>query len=401
MVIPRGHSFKFKIGGIILVSMLLFTNGRATGEDEAVLETLRRGIEYRSAVIRSISGSAVVEIIYSEDYNQERREEILAYQDQVAQKVSAEFGPDAARDIQSEVPELGKSEAAWIDFSYDLSEKKWREEVVALTNNGHQDAMWGINAGVAKNRDLPPGLFYWAMICDGEKIYCYDRSRQEAYIKTFTSESDLRGNARHYWQLQNSVVSGLDKTVLEGWRDGTYHTAYLGVHQIEPWGLCHEIVVILDFRHEVGVTKLLICPDLGFAVVRRTTMNIKWANPDSKTGPRLLTSYVAKGEDFAAIADGIWYPRRLRTDLFDYERGEGKDAWQISRVYRIIELRANESVQVITPYPFPFDTRVTDFSTEPSRLPQPRPDLPNGPGPPGLPEETLQDTLDLLAQVGE
>ncbi len=394
----RSHSVIVRVP--FLVAILLCNSQWVSGANpnDEVLETLRRGIEHRYSVMQSVACTAVVEITYSDQYRERKRETIRARRQDLFREVMAEQGQEAASEVALNVPALGKSEAIWLSFSADRNQKKWRIEIVALTNNGQANPYCQLDAAIADNRGLPAGLFYRAWMADGEKVYSYDRSTREGSINTFTSERDVAYN-QYYWELQNDLVDGLSSTQLEKWRDDTYQAVYLGQRHDDRWGACHEVLLVLPFPNEVGVAKLLVSPDLGFAVVRKTRLNVWRGNPETNQPARPYRGYHTTYQDFGEIADGIWCAKSMQTDWFDYQQGEGMNAWKFSNVYHSIELKVNQPVEVPTPYPFPFDTLVTDFTTDPITLSQPPPKPEGGPATPSLPEVPLQDLLDLLDQV--
>ena len=125
-------------------------------------------------------------------------------------------------------------------------------------------------------------------------------------------------------------------------------------------------------------------------------MQVSWANLETKRQAKLYRTTNFMYGDFTEIPDGMWYAKSLQIDTFDNELGEGMEAWAYTRVYRILELKVNKPVQAITPYPFPFDTRVVDHSTPEEGLLQERPRPQGKLVAPNLPEDTLQDVLHLL-----
>ena len=117
------------------------THLSAAAQDADVVETLARGIEYRSVAITSVRGSAVIQWAPSRTYaflrertlNEER---LGPLRSPTEDELSAARTPTA---VAPDAPAVDAAELTAMWFDYSIPDELWHVTLVALTNNGHPD----------------------------------------------------------------------------------------------------------------------------------------------------------------------------------------------------------------------------------------------------------------------
>jgi len=143
---------------------------------------------------------------------------------------------------------------------------------------------------------------------------------------------------------------------------------YLGQHDTDQWGVCHDVLLISPFPRDVGIAKLTISPDLGFAVVEKTRLNVWRPEPETGEGAKPYRGYHVAYQDFSEVSDRIHCAHTTQVDWFDLSVGEKMRAWGYTTIYRLTELRVNGRTEETGLYRFPFDTLVTDATQRPPSL---------------------------------
>lgn len=335
---------------VVLLSLRILP---ASAQDAGIVETLVRGIEYRSVAITSVRGSAVVQWTPSRTYaslrehalNEERLGPLRSPTEGElsAARASTPVGPEASAVDASELT------AMWFDYS--IQDELWHVTLAALTNNGHPDVPCAL-AAPPVDPSLPPRLFYHDLVCDGTREYTYDRSSGWGYIRP-SSGDDIRG--RHYSNLHSCVVAGVYPWELSSLRDGTAR-AHSAVHHIGDEGR-DEYDLLLTYVHGDSVTmsRLTVVPELGFAVVKRDSVVVELPDTQSgPVGPRLVTGWSVRADQFETVLAGIACPMIVRIDTFNYSLGSGRDAWCEARVYGLQQFAVNTQVELPGPYPYPY-----------------------------------------------
>ena len=338
------------------------------GPDDATLETLLRGMEYRHSRLERIACEAVIEQTSSDAYRRRLHDNLRERIAGLVRAVTERSGPEGASAICQDLPDYGEHDALWTRSVVDWSTMTWSLQSVALANGGQPNSGCRLDAGPRAGRDLPPGLFYCACTCDGQTVRRYDRSTQEGSVRWFEGEHQLDD---WYHTLQSSCFLGLPRQVVRAWRGGGLRVQYEGTRAVPPWPECHQVLLLHRDDGGFGADRLVICPALGFAVVQGTSCTTVTATP-----PMSFAFHTSAG-DFVQVADGIWCPSVARTDQFAVSEEPIAAEWTRSIVCRVLDVHVGDEVRPPGGLPFPFDARVTDHTGD-DGVPAPPP-VPEGP----------------------
>jgi len=280
------------------------------------------------------------------------------------------------------VPQWGEHDAVWGKLAADRAEKRWTVESVALTNNGSPNPDCAPGGHPADWRPVPPGMFYCSVVCDGKTRWEYDRSRQEATAWAYEREGQLG-------MCYNRVVSHLtnfSELQVGDVRDGKAKATYEGTYTEGPWPLCHQVLIVRP-GEQLSARRWLICPDLGYAVVRSTSCSVMRL----RERPVEYLGMEHTFADFTEAAPGVWCAQESTLDFLDMTREPAGAQWDRSIVTRLRQVTLGEPVDTSPPSPYPFDTRVEDLSTSGPRPPEEV--LPLRPEPKGPVDEPNPDRV--------
>ncbi len=340
---------------LLLSSALAGERGLCQTPDggDALAQTLVRGMLHRAQLIETIEGSASVRLVRSDRERRRIAADMDAAHTPASTPAEAEGrppgGPVSADGVSGE-------ESTWLAFQADVAEGRFQAETVSLTNNGCPDVLTTWAAGPAL-RALPPWFFYRALVADRVKESSYDRCANSGviYLRHGDFPLDL-----HLQNAYSYLVLTLAPDKLGRLSAGNDEVRHMGEREAAPWGRAHELLVL---RHEDGWAaelRLTVAPELGFAVIRYQHRVLD-ASPSGEYQPANARRCTPSG--FAEVAPGIWCPKAVQIDDFDYALGAGEDAWMCTRVYEVIDLRVNEPVHVPDPGVFPLGVHPLDLSS--------------------------------------
>jgi hypothetical protein len=359
---------------------------RAEMQDRDILETLLRGVAHRVELARTVECRGVSTQRYSETYNERQASGVV---------IGSELVPPAERP-KAETP-LGAMEASYLRLAYDVDRGWWESERVALTNNGH--IRWcGRNPTSADTRKLPPEFFYTAAVFDGESEWRYDRSVQRGWIIRGVDPkfSQARGECQGFLK---GIVDGLSEDRLAMIKRGAEAASYVGTGETVAYGTYHDVRLAGTIGDRIFVSKVRICPDLGFAVVRYEYGSFDVANTTPGANGRYRGGHVLSYRDFTEVVPGLWCARVVQMDSYEGVVGQATAAWISGSNFDVIELRINQPVNIQVPYHFPCDTDVFDRAATPlGSFRRPRVGNPGEPAPTNMGSEDLARAQELLAK---
>ncbi len=325
-----------------------------------------RGFEHRSSTVQTLKGRVLLRYIKSERSREASRKQRA--------NAAADRGMDP-----SAIPLPEENHLCLCDFAYDIAGSRWRREVVDLTNSGSDWAYTGSLAAPNYGRDMDPSCFYTVSVCDGEKVYEYQRYHNNGWVHYY----NLQRLPQELWMIRSRVIATIENTVVDAIERLRHVVEYLGEESMNG-------IQCLKFRvlppadtsavDSKRVVRLWIAPDLTYAAVRQESLTL---SPDDTA----VNLQVVTADDFVELVPGLWCPRYARADQFCYtdfflaEKGEGarysgRRAWAWTKIIQwerpqdeavspigqlaSLDMQANVPLDISMPLIIPFDARVND-----------------------------------------
>ena len=310
------------------------------------INDVREGLAYRASAVRSLSGTGEMKFTFSPGRCERRRKQAEEY----AKKTN----------WIGEVLPLDPTHESHLEFSVDFDTGRWRCDMVDLTVSGHN--MLGSGHDPALNRSLPPEAFRWVSVSDGVKIYDYHQSPKEGSIRQYLGESRQMPQPLGHVR---TMVRGVSSSVAGSLIDPRYVVTFLG-EEDTGGDRCLKIQAgPKDPTLGGPVVRLWVAPELDFAVVREEYDSYFPASPVSPK-PVLDMTWVTVASDFVNVSGALWCPATVESTQYRYRSGEpeGADPWEYTRVVHIKSIEIDTPFTgIITPYPFPEGTKVTDLTS--------------------------------------
>jgi len=315
----------------------------ARSAQEELQETVLRGVENRSAVLRFLSGAAYWATTASPRYNTDAL--------RAARLAVKNGGGDPAS-----VQELGRTHVTLIDFGFFPGAGRWRFESVDLTNSGHMFS--GAGHSPAMNRGIPPMFFYFASVCDGTSVYDYDECQNIGWIHPYESEQQA---PRGLKLISMGVLRGVAAEDLGPIRAGRARVTELTRDTVDG-RKCLKLTVRQDAKIPAGeactIDRIWVAPDLDYATVRAEGIYYRTPAPGRKlilTGSRIYTA-----TNFTRVSDALWCPQAVLQHFFTYTKGKGIAAWDTTEIVRTTIQANGPPPTIVTPYRFPFNATIYD-----------------------------------------
>ncbi len=323
-------------------------------------KTIVRAVEHRLSMVHTLRGRVLLRRVISD-----RRAE-------ASFNLYSDLAPKWGEDAQ-EIRPFGKDHVSLSDFEYDLQGRQWWREIVDIRNTGQDPYHTGFT--MLRDRDLDPRYLYNLSVCDGEKVYHYIRSTDEGWVYDYHPTllpDDLA-------QIRSHVIATLSFTVFYPLKLDGYVAKPTGEGVIN--GIpCLKYRVYPPAGAPGGsqrvVSRFWIAPALGHAGVREERLSL-----DLDNNP--LDLRIVTADDFVELVPGLWCPRYVRYDRFNYvgsfagDQGgpgdyTGRDAWISTGVIQwerhgldvsdigdlaSLDLQANVPLD-LAPSVFPFDAHV-------------------------------------------
>jgi len=337
------------VSGVLVAAWLAAADVGAPQRHDDATETVLRGVEHRIASFTTVRGRVVVHYLRSP---------------RALNEAEAQAAVDAARRKRVDsldLPPFDAEHRNLIDFEF--GDDRWRWEIVQLTNSGQR---WGLWLRLpAMWRSLDPCFFYRISVCDGERVYEYDRSYNWGSVRTYSGADHER--PRDFALIKACILATLGEGVLPAVREHDFEATCTGNETIDGYE-CRKLEVRHTGEHK-RFARAWIVPELGYAAVRQETLYFSTVTGELRTG------VVTTARDFREVLPGIWCPEVVQGDRFEYDKGQGAEAWSVSRIVQVLSLEANAPLEsIVTPYRFPFDARVQDTSGDEPRVADPSKD---------------------------
>ena len=351
-----------------ILSVMAAPNVTATEQSDWTKTTIRL-VEHRLSMVETLRGRVLLRTLLSDSTARARSKERSA--------AAVKAGLDPA-----DMPPMGKDIIRLVDFDYDVSRDQWRYEVVDLGDITYY--LPEARLPRLLNVELDPSYYYQASICDGEKIYTYERRSNEGWV----NDRGSGGQPDDLWRIRSEVIAALDM--------GTFYNIKSHGYVVTPDGeetmhgvLWRKLRVTPPAGEETGlareyVVRLWIAPSLDYAAVREEHLVI---DPDKGNPPVL---YVTMRDDFVQLVPDLWCPRHTTRDTYVFGAEHdgaharyGREAWKETRMLwwdqqhgadmtavgdvASLDLQANIPLAVITPFAYPFDAQVYDMTGGPVR----------------------------------
>lgn len=321
---------------LLLLSVVVSLAGlhMAYADDPAIiLETLLRGVEHRASALQLVVCEARVFIGYGGS-----AADMLPGPSVLPPGMALPEPMDTPRPVVADVRYLVDSQA-----------NKWLFEQVPLEMDRPSPP------------SPPPAWFYQRYASDGINVSQYSRSTQQATLRPLDPVRGLSGvPSPALSQLQSGVIYGLPDRTIRSWRNGECRVQYLGTSELDGRA-CHEVCLWEEHGEVVSATLVAISPDLGFASVRRTSVNFTSGGTRDEMVPDQVYHTVC-GPEFFPIADRLWCARNMDRDSFDLTLDTLEAGWKMSRRYIISRVAIGAAAEAFIQPEFPLGVAVQDWA---------------------------------------